>query len=136
MFRLYRNSDKAVAVELRAVNYEMWAHFGENPDGLGYYFYWDEVIASRLARGEEFDKIRAYFVERRDHCASSVGLKARECHRNYSRLIEIVDWLAQNFTPDAAMGAPAAAGSNGGRNRQNVPSPGTLPTCNEGHALA
>jgi hypothetical protein len=120
MFCLYRNSDKAVAVKLRAVNHEMCAHFGEKPNGMGYYFYWDEVIASRLARGEEFDKIRAYFVERRDHCASSVGLKARECHRNYGRLIEIIDWLAQNFTPDAATGAPVAAGSHGSSNRQNV----------------
>ena len=110
MFCLYRNSDKADAVALRAVNFEMCAHFGEKPNGMGYYFYWDEVIASRVAKGEKLDEIRTYFVERRDQCASSVGLKARERHSNYSRLIEIVDWLAQNFTPVAATCAPVTAG--------------------------
>ncbi|MGB8475612.1 MAG: hypothetical protein WCE61_16130 [Candidatus Acidiferrum sp.] len=85
----------------------MCAHFGVEPDGMGYYYFWDEVIASKLAKGEEFDKIRAYFVERRDHCASSVGTKARECERNYRRLIEIIEWLAHNFTPDGMKSADA-----------------------------
>ncbi len=107
MFCLYRNSDKAVAVKLRAVNHEMCAHFGVKPAGMGYYCFWDEVIASRLAKGEEFTKIRAYFVERRDHCASSIDPKARECQRNYGRLIEITEWLAQNFTPDGVKSAEA-----------------------------
>jgi hypothetical protein len=34
MFCLYRNSNKAVAVKLSAVNYEMCAHFGEKPNGM------------------------------------------------------------------------------------------------------
>jgi hypothetical protein len=86
-------------MKLTSIDHEMCAHFGHEPDGMGYYYYWNEVIASRLARGEEFDRIRTYFVERRDHYASSIDLKSKECHQNYSRLVEITEWLTDNFTP-------------------------------------
>jgi len=101
-FRIYRKPENAVAVDPKAVDHEMFAHFGEQPNGMGYYFHWDEVIASRIAKGEELDTIRAYFVKRFDESAMAAGKKEKECHRNYQRLIEITDWLDQNFTLEAA----------------------------------
>jgi len=101
-FRIYRKSENAVAVDPKAVDHEMFARFGEQPNGMGYYFHWDEVIASRIAKGEELDTIRAYFVKRFDESAMAAGKKEKECHRNYQRLIEITDWLDQNFTLEAA----------------------------------
>jgi hypothetical protein len=97
-FCIYRKSEKAVAVDPKNVDHEMFAHFGEQPDGMGYYFHWDEVIASRIARGEELDTIRAYFVKRLEQYATAANQKEKECLCNYQRLIEITDWLDQNFT--------------------------------------
>jgi hypothetical protein len=100
-FYIYRKSEKAVALDPKTVDHEMLAHFGEQPDGMGYYFHWDEVIASRIAKGEELDMIRAYFVKRLDQCARAASQKEKQCRHNYQRLIEITNWLDQNFTLEA-----------------------------------
>jgi len=97
-FCIYRKSEKAVALDPKTIDHEMFAHFGEQPDGMGYYFHWDEVIASRIAKGEELDMIRAYFVKRLDQYATAATQKEKECLRNYQTLIKITDWLDQNFT--------------------------------------
>jgi hypothetical protein len=96
-FCIYRKSEKSVALDPKTVDHEMFAHFGEQPNGMGYYFHWDEVIASRIAKGEELDVIRAYFVKRFDQCARASSQKEKECRHNYQRLIEITNWLDQNF---------------------------------------
>lgn len=105
-FLIYRKSAGAIVLDPKTVDHEMFAHRGEQPSGMGYYFYWDEVIASRIAGGEQLDMIRAYFVDRLEQCTKSASEKARERRRNYQRLIEITDRLAQNFTLEAV---PASA---------------------------
>lgn len=95
---IHRKSEKAVALDPKTVDHEMFSYFGEEPDGMGYYFHWDEVIASRIAEGEELDMIRAYFMRRLDQYARAASQREKELRHNYQRLIEITDWLNQNFT--------------------------------------
>jgi hypothetical protein len=99
---IYRRCGNGVAVDPKVVDHEMYAHFAELPTGMGYYFHWDEVIASRIGKGEDIDSVRAYFARRLDQCKTSASQKERECRRNYQRLTDITDWLDQNFILTAA----------------------------------
>jgi len=93
-FQLVRKSDPSAGpVRLVEID-EICKHFNEIPDPVKYYWSWYDIIGFNLAMGESFEDQRKRFVtEQHDN----EGDKALV----YARLIEIVDFLDQNFTPNS-----------------------------------
>jgi hypothetical protein len=60
-------------------------HFGAIPDPVHYYLQWYDVIGLPLALGKSWDEIKTRVLD---------GV-------NDDRYRQIVDWLAERYTPDA-----------------------------------
>lgn len=80
-FQLYKKGEDSPS-DLVVVDNEMCAHFGASPDPVRYFEAWFDIIGFRLATGYSFVDMRVEFAKD-------------------ARLVEIVDWLDQHYSPNA-----------------------------------
>lgn len=93
-FNLTRKSDIAAGpVKLNTIDEEMCKHFGAPVDEVKYHCGWFDSIGFRLATGKTWEDIRKEFRNYVEEKSDYTLL--------YKHLIEIVDWLEDNFVTDS-----------------------------------
>lgn len=75
-------------VALNTIDEEMCAHFNEKPHEVEYFYYWYDWVGLPLAMGSSFAEIKERLVKERDDPTAV-------------KMVEIVQWLDDNFTADA-----------------------------------
>jgi hypothetical protein len=95
-FQLFPKNDPTKAAALSQVDDAMCAHFQVEPDPVRYYHWWFDSIGYRLATGKTFDEIRKEYVSYREE-----DRLAQRDESVHARLIEIVDWLDENYSPNS-----------------------------------
>ena len=93
-FSLSRKSKREEGpVKLSLIDDEICHHFNVVPDAIEYYAYWYDIIGFKLAMGKTFDEIKKDLAER--------IVEKPEWNDEYTRLIEITNWLDENFVANA-----------------------------------
>ncbi len=89
-FSLTRKSDPASGpVPFNVIDEEMCAYFGVPCHPTAWYCYWYDTIGFALAMGKSFEWMRDKIKE---------GV---ESEKDKAHSLKIIDWLDENFTPDA-----------------------------------
>lgn len=70
------------ASTFQRIDEEICAHFGVPVDPRFYYEGWYDSICLFLATGKSYQQVR-------------------EIYHNFPRLVEIIDWLEENYRPNA-----------------------------------
>lgn len=96
-----KNAPEAGPVVLNTIDNEMCAYFGVTPDQERYYCYWYDIIGFKLALGKSWDQIK----EDLKVILAQYEKEELEHERQFqSRLLEIANWLEENFTTNAWYG--------------------------------
>jgi hypothetical protein len=93
-FQLRKIGEKEAST-LASVDNAICAHFGVAPHPTRYYHFWYDCIGFRLAMGKSLPEIKALFTQYIEEA------KTTEAKDGYRHSIEIVDFLAAHYTPDA-----------------------------------
>lgn len=98
-FNLYRKGapEGSAPVSAIALDTEICALFGAEPDQHYYFAGWFDSIGLRLAQRQTWDEIRAKFTEARAAAIAGGDLEYAEV---YTTLLKIVDYLEAGFTAE------------------------------------